>query len=69
MAIAKKKSGSETEMIPLMLLGALSEASEEDRAEIQGYRKQIVDAFEASASKEKFTVALALAHLDICGDS
>lgn len=68
MAIQKKKLDGETEMMRLMLIGALCEASDEDRSEIEGYRKQIIDAFEASASKDKFTVGLALAHLDICGE-
>jgi hypothetical protein len=68
MAIQKKKLDGETEMMRLMLLGALCEAPDEDRAEIEGYRKQIIDAFEASVSKDKFTVALTLAHLDICGE-
>lgn len=68
MATQKKKLDGEAEMMRLMFIRALCEAPYEDRAEVEGYRKQIIDAFEASSSKDKFTVALALAHLDICGE-
>lgn len=69
MALAKNKSNAENEMIKLMLLGAVSHAPEDYRKEVESYRKQILEAHEASADKEKFSIGLTLAYLEICGEA
>lgn len=69
MAIAKNKSSDESEMIKLMLLGAVSQAPEEYRNEVESYRKQIMDAHDTAGDKEKFSIGLTLAYLEICGEA
>ena len=69
MAIANKKSNAESEMIKLMLLGAVSQAPEEYRNEVESHRKSIMQAHEAATDKDKFSIGLTLAYLEICGEA